>query len=452
MARTVQSTPAAESRVHHNRASRVSTRALVWRPILGIVCGAALAILTISLDSAGWSPVPERWAMSTASTASFGGVVTGFAAGVIGVVLSMMLVALTLASQQFGPRMLRLFMRDRGTQLAIGVLIGIAANAAVVTWLSAIVRRDRIDAAWPVTGAMLVASAGLGLVVVVLFVHHLAARIQIANVIGRLATDFELAIDDLIASGQRQDGHHHLAWDEACVPVVARHSGYIRSLDRERIISLCAASQAATRVDRRVGEFVIKGDAVGVVAAHPTRAHEHAPDERLAEQIARCVDIGRTRTELQDVAYPLDQLVEIALRAMSPAVNDPYTARSCIDWLASGLAYAMACGTYENELRDSAGAVRLAVPQIDAAWLIRRAFHPLRGVISSSVSVTLRALDSLAVLAQRAGDGERATISGQVDRLVEAFEAQSVVAADLAEVRLRAAQCATILHTASMPE
>lgn len=452
MAKQTLASPAAERRIHHARAARVSTRAMIWRPIAGMMLGAAVAALTVLLDTVEVLHLPQRWSMSTSSTVSFGEMVTGFSAGVIGVVLSMMLVALTLASQQFGPRMLRLFMRDRGTQIAIGALIGVASNAAVVTWLAGMVRRDGANPAWPMTGAMLVASSGFGLVVLVLFVHHLAARIQIANVIGRLATDFELAIDDLIASGHRDDGHAHAIWDGATTPLIALHSGYIRSLDREKMISLAARSDAVARVDRRVGEFVVEGDSIGLVVIagsvsgsvpddHASAVAVGDAEGELARALARCVDIGRTRTELQDVAYPLDQLVEIALRAMSPAVNDPYTARSCIDWLSSGLAYAMRCGTYENELCDAAGAIRLVIPQIDAAWLIDRAFHPLRGVISASVSVTLRALDSLALLAELSDAATQDAIAGQIDRLVEAFESQAVVAADTDEVRRRAETC-----------
>ena len=234
---------------------------------------------------------------------------------------------LTLASTQFSPRILISFMRDQVTQWTLGIFLGtfsycIAALPAARSLPSPFVP------VVTVVGAMALAPVCVGWLIY--FIHHISVAISVNTIIDRIRRETEEVIDELMPFPRRAV---NMAERDVAIPanldcaVVSQASGYIRYVDIARLRSLAKSYGICVRLERRVGHFIAEG-----VPLLKTTHGERITNERALELLA-AIDIGPTRTLQQDVEFGIVQIVDIALRAMSPAVNDPTTAISCVDQL-----------------------------------------------------------------------------------------------------------------------
>ncbi|HEV3235028.1 MAG TPA: DUF2254 domain-containing protein, partial [Candidatus Dormibacteraeota bacterium] len=251
---------------------------------------------------------------------------------VVGVVFSIVILALQLASTQFGPRMLRNFVRDLGTQLTLGTF--------VATFVYAVMTLGSISSATPkadfvphisISLALLLLVVDLG--VLIYFIHHVAVTIQLNEVAAGIGKDLRRAIDEQYAyaggpadvdPGDQDDPD---LWSLAQgTEVQARRSGYLQAVSHESLVEVAAAFNGLIELLYRPGHFVVAG-----------RPLARVWPESSAPAIADALDVahvtGHHRTLTQDPVFAVDQLVEIAIRALSPAINDTFTAITCIDWL-----------------------------------------------------------------------------------------------------------------------
>lgn len=250
---------------------------------------------------------------------------------VVAVVYSVLIMALTLASLQFSPRIMTGLMRDASSQTTLGMFIGTFTYCLVV--LPAV----RVDPAFvprlAVTFAICLALASLG--VLVYFIHHIAQVIQVNHLSDRIAREAEDVIDEVFtrdrAPGEPDDGVVPFAVDGASA-IRAPASGYVQLIDEEALGALAAAGVALS-VTRALGDFVVHGATI----AHVRSATGGVSEETRAA-VEAAFDIGPLRTMQRDVEFGIRQLVDISLKAISPAVNDPSTAVTCIDHLARLLA------------------------------------------------------------------------------------------------------------------
>ena len=314
-----------------------SLRTNLWLiPAAESVAAVLLFVVTLSVDRAafhGEVTLPS-WVISGSPDAARQ-ILSSLAAAIItvvGVVFSVMIVTLTLASSQFGPRMLRTFIRDRGTQLTLGTF--------VATFFYAMLALISIGATFvphlSVTIALALTAVDLG--VLIYFIHHTATAIQLPEVIASIARDLAEAIDAEAATPARRARDRQRARaGRPAGPAGQRRPGGRGS--GQRVPALRQARHAGA--DRR-------GIRCGDPAAPPSRAlpHAGAPDGHRVAARGRGQDrpppggvhiTGPLRTLSQDIAFGIDQLVEIAIRALSPAVNDTFTALTCIDWLGDSL-------------------------------------------------------------------------------------------------------------------
>src|SRR5438067_10396030 len=340
--------PAPDDESRRNRRARLpsrrreSLRTTLWFVPAVLVAVAALAfLLTYALDQAVYShSLTLPWWIRTGSGDAGRQILTAIAAAVItvvGVVFSITILALTLASQQFGPRMLRNFIRDRGTQFTLGAFVATFVYAVMALGSITNGRRGEFVPHISITVALVLMVADMG--VLIHFIHHIAESIQLPEVIAGIAADLSRAIDAEFPDRRIEAGpepHDGPAVEELVahirdegVPVPATESGYLQFVGYAELAAIAEDAGAVVLLAHRPGHFVVAGRPFASV--YPPQAAA-----TVAAALEKAHATGPHRTLSQDRVCAIDQLVEIAIRALSPAVNDTFTALTCIDWLCDG--------------------------------------------------------------------------------------------------------------------
>jgi uncharacterized membrane protein len=439
-----------------SRWRRETLQATLWLvPALIVIVAVVLFVFTNALDRAaangtiptpGWvdtgGPDSARLILST---------IAGATITVVGVTFSVTIVALTLASTQFGPRMLRNFIRDTGTQVALGCFV-----ATVVFCILALgsVRSGPSGDFTPhfsVLGALVLTLLDMG--VLIYFIHHVATSIQMTEVVFDIAGDLDSAVDALFAdaaaaaAGPRRAGtpsldelHGHLDTEGAELP--ATTSGYLQAVSHDRLVKIATAADATIRLVHRPGHFISRGLPIAVVWPADAAAH-------VQDALGRAHVVGPSRTLVQDPQFAIDQLVEISLRALSPAVNDTFSALTCIDWLGDALCRLLAGELPSGIYRDDDGAIRLIEVRLRYDRLIDRAFDKVRQAGRGMPAVGIRQLESLAKMAAAAHtDDQRRIIRRQAEMIARSAERDVPEAHDVEDVL---AAYATVLTTLGFP-
>jgi uncharacterized membrane protein len=312
---------------------------------------------------------------------------------VVSIVFAILLMTLTLASMQFSPRIIVSFSRDRVTQWTLGIFLGTFCYcmAALPT------ARTLPHPFAPVTtvlGAMLLSLTCVGWLL--FFIHHVSHAISVSHIVDRIASETEVMINEMMPWTRREGDRADLfpAWQNNLeAPVLSDTSGYIRFVDTSRLVVLAKTYRVKLLVVRRVGLFVPAGTPL-LRANHADRL---TPD--AIHELRRAIDLGPSRTLQQDVEFGILQIVDIALKAISPAVNDPTTAISCVDQLSRILIRFASRQPPESLLYDPPGVLRVSIPWIDFDHLLTSAFEQIRMYAKADVAVSLRMLRALGDIA-----------------------------------------------------
>ena len=330
---------------------------------------------------------------------------------------SITIVGLTTASQQFGPRLLRNFIHDRGYQVVLGTFLAAFVYCLLVLRSVEEVGEDHFVPYVSLTMAMVFAVAGIG--VLVYFIHHAAFSLRADNVVAATGRELKAAIDRLYPERRRGSASEPQAtgrklpegFPSGARDLPARQSGYIQAIDQDRLARVAAEHQLVLRLDHRPGSFIT---AEGVLLeSWPDREL----DDDLLERIHACFVIGPQRPLAQDVESAIEQLVELALRALSPSINDPDTAILCIDQLTDALARA-AERDIPPALLPPKGDVCLVTYPLGFARMTDLMFSRIRQYSRGSVPVTVRLLESIAVIVPRVKqEAGRAALMAQANML-----------------------------------
>uniref|UniRef100_C6E1C0 DUF2254 domain-containing protein n=1 Tax=Geobacter sp. (strain M21) TaxID=443144 RepID=C6E1C0_GEOSM len=254
---------------------------------------------------------------------------------VTGVTFSITIVALVLASQQFGPFLLRDFMRDTGNQVVLGTFI---ATFLFCLLTLGIIRGSGGSAYVPrlcVSTAMLLTIASLG--VLIFFIHHVANFIQTHNILWVVSADLQQAVDCLFpepigrCAGASLDRTLPETVESEAGTVLSKGYGYIKVIDEEILMKTAVEHDLVVRLEVRPGAFIGEGD--GIASVWP-KASLNAEVEKATND---SVVLASNPTAAQDVEFIMNQMVEMAVRALSPGINDPFTAMNSIDLLGQGL-------------------------------------------------------------------------------------------------------------------
>jgi uncharacterized membrane protein len=370
-------------------------------PAVEIVAAAILFVCTYALDRAAYNGVfaVPGWAISggpdvarTVLTAIAAAVIT-----VVGVVFSIVIVALTLTSTQFGPRMLRNFIRDRGTQLTLGTFVATFVYAVLTLGAVGQGSRGAFVPHISVTVTLVLMLADLA--VLIYFLNHVSRQIQLPEVIASIASDLQEAIEvqaGVAVNGADAEHAAALIADMAGRGgvVTAPRSGYLQYVEREALVAIAAELNAVIHVLFRPGHFIVAGQHYAAVwPAEATTA--------VARELAGAHVTGPYRTLAQDVSFGLDQLVEICIRALSSAINDTFTALTCIDWIGDSLCKVTGRWQPTRVYRDGRGTVRVIVTETTWERLVQRAFEKVRQASASMPAVMIRQLGALAKIMER---------------------------------------------------
>jgi uncharacterized membrane protein len=394
-----------------------------------MVAGAgALFLVTFLVDRAAYNGdlALPRW-INTDTADAARQVLIAIAAAMVtvaGVVFSITILALTLASQQFGPRMLRNFIRDRGTQVTLGAFVATFVYSILALGsVASDARRGDFVPHLSIAIALAMTLGSLG--VLIYFIHHVASSIQLTSVVAGIAEDFGSTVDEYYQEAGKLSalGETGLSVSEILVrmeddgvSVPARSSGFLQAVGHDRLVRIATSSGAVIRLLNRPGHFVVAGRPLAVV--WPPEA---APD--VTKALERAHVVGTHRTLTQDVGFAVDQLVEIALRALSPAVNDTFTALNCIDWLGDGLCKIAARPLPDGVYRDHTGQVRLIDQVITYERLVKGAFDKIRQAGRGMPAVYIRQLQNLAKIIEYVESAEqRDVLTSHADMILRASD------------------------------
>ncbi len=403
-----------------------SMRSSFWFvPALMVVDTVVLAILLITLDTSLDLQLAGRWPLLfDAGAAGARGLLTTVASSMItvaGLVFSITLVALSLTSSQYSSRVIRNFMRDRVNQWVLGVFLGIFAYCLVV--LRTI--REGNEGAFVPTLAVLVGLmlAFVGIAVLIHFIHHIATSIQASSIVATAAQETLAAVHHLFPDALGEDDDENADGDLASVlgrqpwlAVAAGKTGYVEGLDMDALLDIARTLETPLRMEHGVGDFVVAGTPL-VSLLDPGDL-----DEAKTARLNAAYVISRQRTVEQDVAFGIRQIVDVAIKALSPGINDTTTAVMCVDYLAAILTE-LATRRVGTPHALEQGEVRVFGRGPSFESLSNEAFDQIRENAEGNVAVLLRLLGALHTIAGVTTSPHRRRVLRQkVDEIAEAAE------------------------------
>lgn len=334
-------------------------RASYWfLPALFVLAAVMLAFVMHTVDSV-WNieTVDELAFLNVGDQEAARSILTSLTSSMITIAtltFSMTIVALTLAMSHYGSRLLYNFMRDRGNQITLGTFLA-TFTYCLLTLRSVHPGEEQGFVPHLATSfAILLALISIG--VLIYFIHHVAESIQANVVIAAVSSELAERVDRFYPDHGREHDHPEessLRCPGEWMPVIGRKKGVLQVVNLEALAKAAAACDAGLRLKVKAGDFLIPG--MPIAEACGTRWQELAGSDAVQQAFL----VGRRRTLIQDVEFAFLQLVEIGVRALSPGINDPFTAMACADELGAGLSHIMRRGRLPTLVRDSQGVHRV---------------------------------------------------------------------------------------------
>lgn len=423
-------------------------RSSFWfMPLLMVAGSIAFAVVWIEANSAGseqWlSQWPRLFGVGAEGARQMLSTLAGSMMTVIGITFSMTLLALVLASGQYTSRILRNFMRSRVTQFTLGTFAGIFAYCLVV--LRTIRGSGGIDEFVPSLAlffAFALALCGVG--VLIYFIHHIASSIQASSIIAAIVQETNASIDRLLPEKQAPESDENASLnqglesldDRQWYPVPAAVSGYIQSVNHDALYRLSRENRTIVRMEHGIGAFVVQDTALLSLAL------TYPPDLATINAYHAAYSVGCYRTVEQDPAFGIRQIVDIALKALSPGVNDTSTAIMCVDYLTSIMAR-LSSRHFPPLYRYEGETLRVVAIVPSFEGLLAEAFDQIRANAEVNVAILARmlgAFDTIGSLTLRPGylrvlDEQLQCIAELVDRTTEASHDRAHLERRLSEVR-----------------
>jgi uncharacterized membrane protein len=395
--------------MHKFKKTWSALRASFWfMPSLIVAVSIALAVALIEADDYvddGWAAQkwPRLFGAAADGARGMLSTVAGSMMSVVGVTFSMTLVALALASSQYSSRILRNFMSSRMTQVAFGTFAGIFTYCLIVLRTIRGGDESAFIPSMAVFFGFILAIGGVGVLIV--FIHHIASSIQASSIIASIAKETVQTVDTLFPEqlGEEEQQQHE---DQVALsarrwhPIAASRSGYLQNVDSAALLRLAKAQSTVVRMERGVGDFVVRNTALVSVA------QDRPPDRAAIDDLRAAFNISRHRTVKQDPGFGIRQLVDIALKALSPGVNDTTTAVTCVDYLTTILAR-LAPRHVPPPQRYQDGALRVIANGPDFESLLAESFDPIRASAKGNLEMMLCLLCALQALAGLTGNPRR---------------------------------------------
>lgn len=367
--------------------------------------------------------------------------VAGSIVTVAGVSFSVTMVALSLTSSQFGPHLLVNFMRDRGNQVVIGAFI--ATSLFCLLSLGTTTRGVPGYAALCASVALLL--AGLSLALLIYFIHHIASSMQADHVIEQVASQAVTSLERVFPEcGEDSRGGGPVPAPMPDTTIAAQRTGYLQAVDEPGLVKLAADHDLTIRLWRRPGHYVIEGGALMTLAGGQAGQVD-------VRRFQSSFIIGGNRTTYQDPEFGIHQLVEVAVRAMSSGINDPFTAVTCVDRL-TGLLCRIAPRQARSPVRlDEGGVPRLHLDPFEFHGVLDAAFDQIRQFSSGIPSVNMRVLEGLTEIAALVRDADRADAVERQAALLLAARREEFRQEDLSALETRYSRLERVLASRNFP-
>lgn len=369
-----------------------------FTPGLMILGAIALVFIVISMDR--HQPVRGeilgRWLadIGPAGARTLFSTIAASTITVTGVIFSISMVVLTMASSQFGPRLIPTFMRAGRIQIGFGMFLGTCIYALLMLALVPLGEGGLLPSAWSIIVGL--ALGILSFVYLVFLIHEISTFVQAPNVTARVAADIETTFGRIFperASADESTATLSRWGSSSRQSLTALGDGYVQTIDYDALAGSACADGYHLHILVKPGHFVFRGATV---------AHCYGDDidhQAVETAVWKGFRVGRNRDLAQDAEYAVDQMNEIALRALSPGINDPFTAINCIDKLGSALAFLATRHPPDPVYRDERDEARLVATPDTFESIINSAFDQIRQNADDKPAVMLRLLASMERLA-----------------------------------------------------
>jgi uncharacterized membrane protein len=389
--------------------------------IVAILLSFALVNLDASLDAETIRKVDWIYTFGPEGARAILSAIASSMVTVAGLTFSITMLTLQLASSQFGPRLLRNFMRDRGNQVVLGTYLSTFIYCLLVLRTVRGTEDSHFVPHTAVAGGVLLALASIA--VLIYFIHHVANAIRIETLLEELASETRATIDRLypermgrnippqaeVHRGNRPPSD----FDQRVRQILAPQGGYVQRVDTDALVRFAVEGNLVLRIDARPGRFVWDNQAL--LSAYPKDAVSGETEDQLRSAFV----LGAERTPEQDLEFSVRRIVEIAQRALSPGINDPTTALYCIDRLGETFAY-LARRDIPSAMRmDESGRVRILTETADLDQLAGPAFRAVARYGSTDSDVLDKLLATFDALLQVAPSG-----SAGISKLREQLRAE----------------------------
>lgn len=371
-------------------------------PVLIISFSILLAFSLVYLDSLLTIP-REGWSRfflvnSSDSARSILTTISSAMMGVAGTVFSITLVALTLASSQFGPRLIKNFMYVRLNQVVLGLYISTYLYCLLV--LNSVTESSGYTFIPSISILVAIIAAAINIILLIIFIHQIAISIQADKVVSDISefiskqveTLFPEKMGEKIENEEDIDTSASISGYQNQTSIKSPESGYLQYINSEALVEFITKHDALLELYYKPGDHLVEGLEIGLLFSNGEWKQNEF--EKIFNQFV----IGKTKTSQQDLEFSIHQMVEIAARALSPGVNDPYTAITCIDNLTAILCY-LAQAKFPSKYRfDEEGNLRIIAETYDFEGILDAAFNQIRQFSGGSPTVIIRLMEALLII------------------------------------------------------
>ena len=426
-------------------------RSSFWfTPSMIVLASIGLAAVLIGADSAVSEQWLARWPRLFGAGAEGArgmmSTIAGSMMTVVGVTFSMVLMVLAMASSQYTSRILRNFIRSRVTQVVLGIFAGIFTYCLIVLRTIRSGDEGSFVPNLAVSFGFVLALGGVG--ALIFFIHHIASSIQASSIIASVAEETIASIDRLfpvnLGRGPGDDDDEQPLRppsERKWRAVMAEESGYIQSVNIAALVRLARDRNTVVWMDHGIGEFVVQNTTLASLAL------EEPPDQATIDALQATFSISRYRTVGQDAGFGIRQIVDIALKALSPGINDTTTAIMCVDYLTAILAR-IARRQIPSSRRYEEGEIRVFAKGPSFESLLAESFDQIRRNAKGDVAIMSRMLGAFQTLASVTASPRRCRALGeQVDWIAELAERSVESAHDRVRIDARLARMRDVLES-----
>ena len=352
-------------------------------------------------DSAGrdrWlAQWPRLFGVGAVGARGMMSAIAGLMMIVVGLTFSMILMVLALASSQYTSRILRNFMRSRVTQVVLGIFSGIFTYCLIVLRTIRGGDEGAFVPSLAVFFGFVLALGGVG--ALMFFIHHIASSIQASNIIASVANETIHTIERLFPErlGQGPDegndkSEPNLLTEWNWCTVLARESGYIQDVDIAALLGMARDRNSIVRMERGIGEFVVRDTSLVSLAL------QDPLDQETIAALQATFTVSHLRTVEQDVTFGIKQIVDMALKALSPGIIDTTTAVICVDYLTAVLAR-IAPREIPSSHRYEEGKLRVIAKGPDFESMLAESFNQIRSIAKGDIVIMSRMIDAFQTIA-----------------------------------------------------